>query len=132
HIIPDLEQLSVTGAGRMDGMQRSAPDQPARPVTVTWERNLLGHDNVIEVVGGVIINSTGSDGSKDLAKARQVIMTTTRPTTQPTTKPSTTQPLLASNKKPTSRPSDLDVMGDREIETLVLDGSAYVTSTLLD
>lgn len=132
HIVPDLEQLSVTGAGRMDGVQRSAPDQPARPVTITWEKNLLGHDNVIECIGGVNINSIGADGSKDIAKARQVTMTTTRPTTQPTTKPSTTQPLLASNKKSTTRPSDLDVMGDREIETLVLDGSADVTSSLLD
>jgi lipopolysaccharide export system protein LptA len=132
HIVPDSEQLSVTGAGRMDGVQRPDPNQPGRPVTVTWEKNLLGHDNVIECIGGVIVNSIGSDGSKDIAKARQVIMTTTRPTTLPTTKPTATQPALASSKKPTSRPSDFDVMGDREIETLVLDGSADVTSTLLD
>ena len=31
HIVPDTEQLSVTGPGRMDGVQRTAPDQPARP-----------------------------------------------------------------------------------------------------
>src|SRR5207248_4903975 len=74
HIVPDTEQLSVTGAGRMDGAQRSAADQPARPVTVTWEKSLLGHDNVIECLGGVVINSVGSDGSKDIAKGRQVIL----------------------------------------------------------
>jgi lipopolysaccharide export system protein LptA len=141
HIVPDLQQLSVTGPGRMDGVQRSAPDQPARPVTVIWERNLLGHDNVIECVGGVIITTIGSDGSKDIARGRQVTLTTTRPTTQPATQPAgdaklaqklpTTQP-LASAKKPTTKPSDFDVMGDREIESVILDGSAQVTSTITD
>ncbi|HEV8291076.1 MAG TPA: hypothetical protein VGP94_04110, partial [Tepidisphaeraceae bacterium] len=141
HIVPETEQLSVTGAGRMDGVQRSAPDQPPRPVTVTWEKSLLGHENVIECLGGVVLNTIGSDGSKDVAVGRQVILTTTRPTTLPTTQPTAgakmakkgpaTQP-IASAKKPTTKPGDFDVMGDREIQSVILDGSAAVTSTITD
>jgi hypothetical protein len=154
HLVPETEELSVTGAGRMDGVQRSAPDQPARPVNITWEKSLLGRGDVIECLGGVVVNTIGSDGSKDVARGRQVILTTTRPTTLPTTQPAvagkmpppspqaransgmgkgppTTQP-IASGKKPTTRPGDFDVMGDREIKSVVLDGSAMVTSTILD
>jgi len=89
----------------------------------------------------VVINSVGSDGSKDIAKGRQVILTTTRPTTLPATQPAAnvkmaqkapaTQP-VASAKKPSTKPSDFDAIGDREIKSVILDGSATVTSTITD
>lgn len=137
HMVPDTEDLSVTGAGRMDGVQKSADGKAARPVTVTWEKNLTGHGDLIECEGGVIARSTDADGTVNVAQGRRVIITTTRPTTLPTTKPTavarttgpSTQP-VATRKKATTKPSDFDAMGDRVVETLTLEGSAQTTSTL--
>jgi lipopolysaccharide export system protein LptA len=139
HMVPDTEDLSVTGAGRMDGVQKGAEGKPPRPVTVTWEKNLTGHGDLIECEGGVVARSTDADGTVNLALGRRVIITTTRPTTLPTTQPATvaraagpaTRP-AAARKKATTRPGDLDAMGDRVVETLTLEGSAQTTSTLTD
>ena len=42
-----------------------------------------------------------------------------------------TQP-VGSAKKPSTKPSDFDTIGDREIKSVILDGSATVTSTITD
>ena len=129
HMVPDSQQISVTGAGSLDAIAQKTADAPARPVRVTWERNMRadGKENLVECFGGVEAKTTDADGSVTTVKGDRVrITTTTRPATQPAgaaTKPAS---------RPTTRPGDFDALGDRVIRSIALQDQAVVESVLKD
>lgn len=60
---------SVVGAGTMDGIAHTDADQTPKPISVTWTQSMDydgAHDHV-HVVGDVVIDTRGSDGSLDHA-----------------------------------------------------------------
>lgn len=123
NLSPETEQLAIDGEGRMEGMMRPADGGEARPVELTWTRMLDLRDGVVECSGDVTANSTDSDGSVQVAKgARAVLKTVPKPATQP-----------SQGSTPQTRPAgELNIMADRMVESLVLDGGAKLSSTLAD
>lgn len=129
------QQISVPGPGRMEGVQKQEGDRPERPVEVVWEKSMRadGRRNVIEAFGSVVARSAGADGAQNVARGDQVRLTTTRPA-----KPAATEgdakdgaAPVAAAKKPTTRPTgDLDVMADHQIQSILLQDGAQVTSVL--
>jgi hypothetical protein len=121
---PDTQEFAVLGAGRIDGEHRESAAGPGLPVAVTWNNNVVGRNNVITADGGVRATSTDSDGANNTATAQRVSLTTAP-------KPAT-QPAVGGAKKPATRPSDLDVMANRDITGISLEGSAETRSELFD
>jgi len=143
HMIPDRKQISVTGAGTLDGIsQKTATDTP-RPIKVTWAKSMRadGNDNLVECFGSVKAESTDPDGTVNIVRGDRVrLITTTRPsTTQPATKPAVKvgdgNAAVASTNpstRPTSRPSEFDALGDRVVRSIAIQDDASVQSDLTD
>lgn len=121
----DAQKLNVHGPGTLDFDAREAPDQPARPVQMSWQSGLAidGRSKQADVTGGVAIASDASDGSKQLATAERVVIALADAPA------SSTQPIPASARRQPGEGYD-DVVRGKTLRSITLIGSAQVQSVL--
>ena len=129
----------VVGAGTMHVLQEQADGSKPRPMDVTWtdRADMNGPANRVDVLGNVLVKTLNADGATDTATSDRVRIDLVKKPT-PATRPST-RPVTATTQ-PTTRPAthdtmadamQMDVMKDKEVRTITLDGHAKVTSTTL-
>ncbi|MGE5610919.1 MAG: hypothetical protein ACM359_16840, partial [Bacillota bacterium] len=126
---PDREQFVVTGPGELNGLVQKAEDNAARPVKVKWNKSLRadGKENLLEAFGQVKATTIDASGAVTTTTGDRVrIATSPRPTTQPATTP------VVASKKSTTRPSEFEMLGDREVRSIALEDGALVESILKD
>ncbi|MDB5293267.1 MAG: OstA-like protein [Phycisphaerales bacterium] len=152
---PKRQLAHVIGPGMMHFLRDQEDGKKPEPMDVVWttRADMDGSANRIDVVGEVQADIKDSDGALNHATG-DTIHITLRPKPAPATRPAT-QPALAAraaNKpaatdtaqaamRPATRPAragtmadsmQMDLMKDKEMKTVTLDGHATVTSTLSD
>lgn len=116
-LVPETQELMVAGAGALKGSRQNEGQKKSLPVEVSWTRSLRGQGDRMECEGDVVAKTTDADGTINTAKGQRVILATTRPATHPATRPA-----LAKKTSSTRPSSDLDVMANRQIQSIVLEG----------
>jgi len=125
------QELTVTKEGRLDSRVGKGAGSENRPLHVAWQRTMRadGKQDVIEAVGGVLVEAVDEEGAVNTIKGDRIRLATTRPATRPATPPQPAPGAVAAATRPSR---DIDLMADREVRAFSIHDGAEVTSDLYD